>query len=1818
MKNNFDRTKTATARFSTRAIAMVLFFVMLLTAIGSGSVLSAIAADLGGSFGASVEAIRTAADEALGIAETAADQAADTAPALDFEENEIVRGMKNDIAGTGANADLAETGWSNCYVAGSWDNWTQHSIYSSSWSVTLPANTTYEFAFKAENSDWFKDGVTISGTNERNYPKSGTSNAKLKTTIAGVYTFQYIQFGNDTVTVKITYPVDDTPDTWTAAGAYGASSSAAAGFFGTAWAADATANDLTNTSGTTWSKTWSNVTLDAQTTVYYKVVKNHSWDNTSYPSSNATKTIPAGTYDITITYNSSTNAVDLTYRSVAKSTLTVADVTNADVTATYNGETAPEGETISNIPQGAEVRVSVTPDSGYKCDAVTGTYNSSSTVAGTMNGNARSWTIVMPGAATSVSATITPVTLKKIYFNNSYTLYGSVYAYVYDKNGNTKTYEYLGAYPGKTMNKLDNSNIWYIEVPSDVDYVQFVSGEGYTTGEMSIPWNSYTYPKYTAPYGYNSAPTPNNGGTWGNYLYGSNNTRTNEYTVSKGTTMNASNLFTGITATLYDYYTDGEITKNAGTATDTTTSSGWIGGIASDEYSSGTNASGWKWDPYTKLNSALSSYANNTAEPKYAVTRPLYFGNLNDKDGGSALVSSYYNFVRNANNSIDLNPNTTAVTGLSGKSLAGSTIHYYKSGVTDENGVPMAMFDEDFLSGENSQKKPLASILRTAAFPVRKTVEGGTISGVNKLYLNPAQWANNDCVFDAYFWGASNSSWVAFPDSGDKRAVDIPSWATSVIFVRRLSSTGHKNTWDPKERQSVDITLSKTGTGAKNVYTFDNNWSNTKSSFNASLDTSLDGCTFTGGHDYYTFNSTGGRDNAYIRNINKSSKTAQIDYYANDAAWSGGTTNNTQGFFPFDYANKGSLAKDLGFGMKLTIPFTLNGNGSSNGINTDGTPQTFDFSGDDDLWVFVDGKLVLDLGGAHARTTGSINFKTKTVTAANQQSIASGITRNSSFASGFNTNENYVHTMTIYYMERGMLESNLQFGFSFHAIPNQFWIDKKIRTKDIINAGFYASNGQTGNASNQDDTLTQREGRFISKFEASYQNESFTVEHKYGSTAAGATTSASGKQYTIDNDTNTYTTPSGGTYPIKHDLGNAFIGQFTTGQYFNLKETFGNNKYVYTPVFSVWDQANNNQAITATGDNTAGYTFHFNPTTTVTTGIENTNIKARFENYMVAHTLTLKKEITNATDTTTPFTIQVMFDFENDGNYIAYPLYCDIDGERTQLDGEGKIAIKAGQILEIEEIPQNAKIQVKEILTDTSTSGYRYGGMTLKEDATTITPTATITKGIQFVMHSDDISVNIANKKPDNKYTIKYTYPSYDNLYGNQSYTVSGVFTEKEMDTYLTYNSETDTTSFTSAELKKTFVNSKAPYEDNFMQTLSFANSTINDTGSGLGWNNGNYSCEVNAAATTDDQVSVSFNLPYAVQASDVTSIDASTFLVPTATSGKVAKIPAQTVGTRDISCFDWYVSSGKSHNNKSGDNPVFVKAPLIIYDGDTPYYFNYWSVQKASGYGMKQTEYTRCYDYEFNLSLFMDTVIVPIYKTTWAQKDNPPTAYDMYGRYDPEKQIAADQSSQSVSIAFLENSRNQYNNNDDGTVTSRGKGAAADVIYSDFLLSFNYAEGYEQLNQRQAGTTKAGLVVEAVDYLEGTNLTTFDTTIEYRNATNIATEETKKEAIQAWAASGLSNTSKPSGMAASEFDVTSLDNKNRIQYYYALNNRKLDTSTGNLLNTLQNRYKVFRAYAYIREVNDSNSSNVIVSDPVYFTIYDMASNGLSNNATGK
>ena len=96
-----------------------------------------------------------------------------------------------------------------------------------------------------------------------------------------------------------------------------------------------------------------------------------------------------------------------------------------------------------------------------------------------------------------------------------------------------------------------------------------------------------------------------------------------------------------------------------------------------------------------------------------------------------------------------------------------------------------------------------------------------------------------------------------------------------------------------------------------------------------------------------------------------------------------GGSINEPGYFPFNKPEDGSKIENLnyGFGTKLEIPFTLTQDGQVKTINNNEKRDIqFNFKGDDDVWVYIDGNLVLDMGGAHSQTVGNINFKNRTAT----------------------------------------------------------------------------------------------------------------------------------------------------------------------------------------------------------------------------------------------------------------------------------------------------------------------------------------------------------------------------------------------------------------------------------------------------------------------------------------------------------------------------------------------------------------------------------------------------------------------------------------------------------------------------------------------------------------------------------------------------------------------------------------------------------------------------------------------------------------------
>ena len=192
------------------------------------------------------------------------------------------------------------------------------------------------------------------------------------------------------------------------------------------------------------------------------------------------------------------------------------------------------------------------------------------------------------------------------------------------------------------------------------------------------------------------------------------------------------------------------------------------------------------------------------------------------------------------------------------------------------------------------------------------------------------------------------------------------------------------------------------------------------------------------------------------------------------------TANGTYGFFPFNQTvnTVGASQYNYGFGAKLQFDFTLTNNGrvivgkDGSGKNIE-VPIKFFFSGDDDVWVYIDGELVLDVGGAHDAASGLLEFgENNTVipyvssnknTDSNDPMVYTGykpgetpktvkynsqpITFNKKGTQKTLKNQT-THTLTMYYMERGMWESNMALAFNFPD-HNELQVEKKVDVSDV-------------------------------------------------------------------------------------------------------------------------------------------------------------------------------------------------------------------------------------------------------------------------------------------------------------------------------------------------------------------------------------------------------------------------------------------------------------------------------------------------------------------------------------------------------------------------------------------------------------------------------------------------------------------------------------------------------------------------------------------------------------------------------------------------
>ena len=203
------------------------------------------------------------------------------------------------------------------------------------------------------------------------------------------------------------------------------------------------------------------------------------------------------------------------------------------------------------------------------------------------------------------------------------------------------------------------------------------------------------------------------------------------------------------------------------------------------------------------------------------------------------------------------------------------------------------------------------------------------------------------------------------------------------------------------------------------------------------------------------------------------------------------TPKDPYGYFPFNETAKPGVFStyNYGFGTKLQMDFTLTDDGMVETEKADGTTEKtsikFFFSGDDDVWVFIDGQLALDVGGAHGEVSGLLEFgetdtedgKKNSVTAyvskvktggtsgsdkddKNGNSPVKTVTYNKEvinfYAQGTTLNDldkGKKHTLTMYYMERGMWESNMAVAFNFPD-NNELQVQKEVDLTNVTDDDF--------------------------------------------------------------------------------------------------------------------------------------------------------------------------------------------------------------------------------------------------------------------------------------------------------------------------------------------------------------------------------------------------------------------------------------------------------------------------------------------------------------------------------------------------------------------------------------------------------------------------------------------------------------------------------------------------------------------------------------------------------------------------------------------
>lgn len=515
-------------------------------------------------------------------------------------------------------------------------------------------------------------------------------------------------------------------------------------------------------------------------------------------------------------------------------------------------------------------------------------------------------------------------------------------------------------------------------------------------------------------------------------------------------------------------------------------------------------------------------YSSGVTVPKtfnvYKVSLPVWATSFRFVSSGTTEIKTLSTFVPKTagDASIGLNPNRIYLLYKNGDSC-------YSRGV---------VLDSSFWSDTSRKNNdvPTKNFKANAVNYNTQYDDGGNVKNDFNTYLNALY---NTAYANPLFFGYVKPDTTEVAGNQNFRIQDnlAMRWDDNHAYYASVQGlAGNTLSSTSKNENGCGYLLTADGSGNMPLFDYDKLKSNTDVASNV-----YEGLNFPFNESTFNGITTYSYDSFTDKNRVIDGDDFKVDTYSN------ATVGNDKGvgFFPFDKTTATKNANKYGYGTEFDIDFYMSETGKLTAA--DGTQKdiTFNFSGDDDVWVYVDGVLVLDLGGAHKVSSGSINFSDMKVIYKAAVDTSDNISaRGKGTADTFATNANYVktfdlakifkangaefnnknsskkHTLQMFYMERGSFDSNC--SISFNLPQNTGLLVRNDVNFDSVNPGL---KNATMGVANKDYFSYMIENKYASDAEFA------KLTGKYG-TLPSKTTSAD-----INNNNFTFGT-SNPLYPI--------------------------------------------------------------------------------------------------------------------------------------------------------------------------------------------------------------------------------------------------------------------------------------------------------------------------------------------------------------------------------------------------------------------------------------------------------------------------------------------------------------------------------------------------------------------------------------------------------------------------------------------------------------------------------------------------------------